>query len=78
MTRYRRRRGMPYVRPNKPKKVGSELVALWEATELLRDLASAVEWLIETKPEAATFQFERRRVMMHLEDVREFVRGQDA
>jgi hypothetical protein len=52
--------------------------ALWEATELLRDLAAAVEWMLDTKPDAATFELEHRRVQMHLEDAREFVRSQDS
>ena len=56
----------------------SHLAALMEATELLRDLATAVEWMLDTKPEASTFEFERRRVVTHLEDVHEFVRKQDA
>jgi hypothetical protein len=48
-----------------------------EATELLRDLATAVEWMLDTKPEAMTYDFERRRVVEQLEDVRRFVREQD-
>jgi hypothetical protein len=56
----------------------SHLAARWEATELLRDLATAVEWLLDTLPTASTFDFEQRRVKQHLEDVHEFIRAQDA
>ena len=63
--------------PKRRGKRRSPTVELWEATELLRDLATAVEWMLDTKPEAPTFDFERRRVIEHLEDVRQFVRDRD-
>jgi hypothetical protein len=51
---------------------------LWEATELLRDLATSIEWMLDALPESTTFDVERRLVQIHLEDAHEFVRSQDA
>jgi hypothetical protein len=48
-------------------------LGLCDAIEEMRDLVSAVEWLIDSDPESATHAFELRRVRMRIASAKELV-----